>query len=77
MGLGYSTTLRLLTPASSRLKPVPQKHRMQAAKLVSPTRDAERPGMHTHAERGHDRAPNTPCGTGFSREAPDLLLICS
>jgi hypothetical protein len=56
MGLGYSTTPRLLTPASSRLKPVPQKHRIQSAKLVSPTRDAERPGMHTHAKRGHDRA---------------------
>ncbi len=50
--------------------------------------DAERPGRHYHAERGNDqiksfpakagptKTPRAPSGTGFSREALDLLLIC-
>ncbi len=41
--------------------------------------DAERHGMHTHAERGNDQISLTRRArrrTGFSREAFDLLLIC-
>ena len=41
--------------------------------------DAERHGMHSHAERGNDQISLTRRAqrrTGFSREAFDLLLIC-
>ena len=55
----HTAEFSVLRLASSRLKPVPLWNAFRPVERVQLEVDAERPGMHTHAERGHDQMPGT------------------
>jgi hypothetical protein len=55
----HTAELNVLSLASSRLKPVPLWNAFRPVERVQLEVDAERPGMHTHAERGHDQMPGS------------------
>jgi hypothetical protein len=55
-GRSHAVELMVTEPAPSRLKPVP----LTAVRGASETGDAERQGMHSHAEIGNDQDPRLP-----------------
>ncbi len=66
----------LIVPALRVVTPPPTLRVPQTTRIQAWAGDAERHGKHAHAERGNDHSVSR-CfsGTGFSREALDLLLI--
>ena len=64
----HTAALMVLTLTSSRLKPVLLRDRVHTAELMARTLTSSRLKPVLHADRDSTDSPQSPSGTGFSRE---------